>query len=165
LNPVITRRTEEGHLRDPEFHRLAFRYREERLLGSAARRLRALLGDGMDSFEAMNLCQDHLIELATAHVERVALESFQDAFERAPAPEVSAVLRRLCELYALERIESHRAWYLEAGYLESGKSRAIRALVNRVCGEVRSDAVPLVDSFGIPDSLLDAPAGLRPGGV
>lgn len=165
LNPVIVRRTDEAHLRDPDFHQAALRYREERLLASAARRLKGMLDRGVDSFEAMNRCQDHLVELATAYVERVALEQILGAVTRAPTPGVSETLRPLAQLFALDRIETHRAWYLESGYLEAAKSRAIRSLVNTLCGEVREQAVFLVDAFGIPDDLLGAPAGLRPTGV
>ena len=46
LNPVIVRKTDSEHLRDPEFHIAAFRYREERLLGSVARRIKRLLDEG-----------------------------------------------------------------------------------------------------------------------
>src|SRR5215204_6391001 len=45
LNPVITRKTDMEHLRDPEFHANALRYREARLLHTVAARLRALLAD------------------------------------------------------------------------------------------------------------------------
>jgi acyl-CoA oxidase len=165
LNPLVVRRTDEAHLRDADFHQAAFRYREERLITSAARRLKGFLDGGMDSFEAMNRCQDHLVELATAHVERVALERMLEAVKRAPTPGVSETLRSLAQLFALDRLEAHRAWYLEAGYMEPAKSRAIRALVNTLCGEVREHAVFLVDAFGIPDEILGAPAGLRPTGV
>lgn len=165
LNPVVTRRTDEAHLRDPAFHRGAFRYREDRLLLSAARRLRALLDSGVDSFEAMNRCQDHLVELARAHVDRVVLDRFHRAVVRAPTPGISETLGILYQLHALSGLERNRGWYLEAGYLEAGKSRAIRALVNRLCGEVREQAGFLVDAFGIPDALLAAPAALEPHGV
>lgn len=165
LNPVVVRRTDEAHLRDEAFHRAAFRYREERLLSSAARRLKGLLDAGVDSFEAMNRCQDHLVELAIAHVERVALERMLEAVARAPSPGISETLRSLGQLFALERIEAHRGWYLESGYLEAPKSRAIRTLVNTLCNEIREQAVFLVDAFGIPDDLLGAPAALRPTGV
>jgi hypothetical protein len=33
--------------------------------------------------------------------------------------------------------------------------------VNRLCNEVREQAAPLIDAFGIPDELLRAPIGLR----
>ncbi len=49
------------------------------------------------------------------------------------------------------------------GYIEGSKAKAIRKLVNRLCGEVREQAVPLVSAFGIPDELLAAPIALERG--
>jgi acyl-CoA oxidase len=158
LNPIVTRRTDEDHLLDPELHTSAFEYREEWLLASAGRRLKTLIDAGVDSFDAMNACQDHLVSLAMAHTERVVLLHFQDAVMRAPSPLLSEVLRTLASLYALSRIDAHKGWYLESGYMEPAKTRAIRTMVNRLCGEVREQAVPLVDAFGIPDAVLRAPA-------
>jgi acyl-CoA oxidase len=157
LNPVITRRTDEEHLRDPSFHLAAFAYREERLLRSVARRLKARLDEGLDTFRATNECQDHLFQLGTAHAERKILEAFQDGAARAPTPGLSEALQCMCSLYALSTIEAHRGWYLESGYLEAVKSRAIRAQVNALSSEVRQNAKLLVDSFGISDAILAAP--------
>jgi acyl-CoA oxidase len=159
LNPVVTRRTDEAHLRDPSFHAAALRYREERLLVSAARRLKARIDDGMDSFAAMNEVQDHLVTLARAHTERLVLESFHDAVVRAPTPGLSETLRTLATLNALAGIERDRAWFLEAGYLDGPKARAVRAQVNALCDEVREQASFLVDAFEIPDDVLRAPDG------
>lgn len=157
LNPVVVRRTDEDHLRDPGFHAAALRYREDRLLASAARRLKRRMDDGLDSFAALNEVQDHLVTLAWAHVERLTLEALHDAVTRAPSPGISETLRTLAELYALERMEAHRAWYLEAGYFEPAKSRAVRAQVNRLVAEVAEHAELLVDAFAIPDDVLRAP--------
>ena len=157
MNPVVTRRTDEDHLRDPEFHVAAFRYREDRLLTSAARRLRDLLEDGVHSFDAMNRTQDHLVTLAHSHVERLVLERFRHAVVRAPTPGLSEALDGLATLYALATMETNRAWYLESGYMEPAKTRAIRWLVNELCSEIREQAVFLVDGFAIPDEVLRAP--------
>ncbi|MEX2527332.1 MAG: acyl-CoA dehydrogenase [Gemmatimonadota bacterium] len=163
-NPVVSRRKDSEHLRDPDFHAGIFRYREDRLLVSVARRLRGRVEEGMDSFQAMNECQDHLMTLATAHVERITVEALRDGATRAPTPGLSEALSRLAELYALSRLESHAAWHLEAGTMEDGKSQAIRTEVNALCGEVREHALLLVDGFGIPDGVLMAPDGVRDGG-
>ena len=159
MNPLTVRRTDPEHLRDPDFHAAAFAYREERLLASAGRRLRTLIEEGTDSFEAMNRCQDHLLLLAEAHVERVVLGAFQDGVARAPSPAASERLASLASLWALARLEADRGWFLESGYFEGPKARAIRAEVNALCGEVADHAGVLVDAFGIPDSVLRAPAG------
>jgi acyl-CoA oxidase len=89
-NPVATRRTDSDHLRDPEYHLQAFEYRAERLLESAARRMKGLMDDGVDPFEAFNRVQDHLETLAVAHTEWMALQAFLDGVEAAPSPSRTA---------------------------------------------------------------------------
>ena len=157
INPVFPRRTDEDHLRNPEFHLHAFRYREERLLTSAAGRLKRRIDDGVDSFQALNECQDHLVSLSLAYVERVVLERFQVALDELEDESLRPVLTRLHDLWALWRIERDRGWFLENGYLEGGKAKAIRTLVNRLLAELRPDVLALVESFAIPDNCLAAP--------
>jgi len=151
LNPVTTRRTEAEHLMDPDFHRAALAYREERLLRTVAGRIRARLREEMNSFDAVNEVQDHLVTLAKAHAEWVILEDFQRACTAAPTGGASRVLEDLCALYALTRMEAERGWFLEAGYFEPNKSRAIRAQINDLCHQLSGHAVELVDAFHIPD--------------
>ncbi|MEZ4423637.1 MAG: acyl-CoA dehydrogenase [Gemmatimonadota bacterium] len=158
LNPVTARRTDEDHLLDPDFHQAVLDWRAERLLSTVAARLKARIDDGTDSFDALNEVQDHVVELALAHMDRVILARFHEGVLRAPAPGLSEVLKTLYELYALSTLERHRGWFLESGLMEAGKTQAIRALVNARCRDLAEHAVLLVDAFGIPDALLEAPA-------
>ena len=159
-NPLTTRNTDPEHLRDPEFQLGAFRYREDSLLVSAAQRLKSRLDQKMDPFVAFNECQEHLVTLAQAHIERVILESFQQGVQDAPTAETKEHLDRLCSLYALNRIQKDAGWFLEAGLLEPSKSKAIRSQVIKLCAEVRPHARNLVDAFGFPDKILSAPIAL-----
>jgi acyl-CoA oxidase len=161
LNPIITRRADAEHLLDPGFHAAALRYREERLLASLARRLKRRLDDGMDAFDALNECQDHAVELGHAFAERHVLDRFQAGVEACSDANLREPLARLAALYGLDRIHAATGWYLEAGYMESAKSRAIRGRINELCRQIRPVAGLLVDAFGIPDSLLRGPAGPR----
>jgi acyl-CoA oxidase len=154
LDPIGPRRSDPEHLRDPDFHAAAFRYREERLLGSLARRLKARIDDGEDSFTALNACQDHALAVGNAYAERVVLDAMQRAEAAADEEPFAVPLRRLSALYALSRIEADLGWFMEKGYIEGGKARAIRAEINTLCAEIRPDAGALVDAFGIPDALL-----------
>jgi len=154
LNPVATRRTDAEHLLDPAFHEGAMRYREERLLRSAAARIRSRLESGVDSFTAVTECQDHLVSLARAYVERSLTQHLDEAVVRAPTPGISEALRSLAALYALSRIEADRGWFLESGYMEAAKARAIRTQVGSLCREVRDHVEILVDGLGVPDVVL-----------
>ena len=160
-SPVITLNLWKGHLRDTGFHIMMLRLRESATLFSAAQEFRRLTGRRkLDPYAAFAYMQRELLELAGAHVERVILESFAQTIDSVQTPSVKETLRRLCDLFALSRIELHKGWYLEHGSLTALKSRAITRLVDKLCREVRHDAVELVDSFGIPDSCLAAPIAL-----
>jgi acyl-CoA oxidase len=161
LNPIITRRTTPEHLRDPEFHDNALRFREQHLLGTVARRLKARIDEGDDSFEAMNACQDHLLVLADAHAERVILDAMLAKTRACPDKKLRTVLSDLTTLFALDAIERDRGWFLESGYIEQVKSKAIRRELVEQCARRAPSAVALVDAFGIPDALVRAPLAGR----
>ena len=158
LNPIRSRLTAEEFLRDEDMQREAFEFRESRLLHTVARRLKHRIDEGMDSFHAMNECQDHLVDLAHAHVERSIFESFRRVLGSHAGSEVEGVLRDLSDLFALSCLEQGRVWYLESGYMEGPQTKSIRTVVNSLCGELRPSATALVDAFGIPDEVLAAHA-------
>jgi acyl-CoA oxidase len=156
-NPIVTRMTDAEHLRDREFHGAAFRYREERLLQTVAQRMRKRLSAGLDGHHAAMAVQEHLLALAHAHVERVVFEAFAAGVRGCPDAGLQGWLERLCDLYALSRLAADMGWFVEDGYVEPWKARAIRKEVERLCVEVRAGAVDLVNAFGIPDTCLAAP--------
>lgn len=156
-NPITTRKTDEIHLLDPEFHLSAFRYRERDILTSAAKRIKKHLDAGMDSFDAFNQCQYHMLNVGKAYTERIVLEQFIEQVNQTEEPALKTILKKLCDLFALSQIEKNKGWYLEHGYMEGVKTKAIRRMVNKLCWEVRQEAVPLVDAFQIPESCLSAP--------
>jgi acyl-CoA oxidase len=154
MNPVAARRDDEDHLRDPAQQRDLFVYREERLLDAAARRLRA--GAKQDPIHAMHEVQDHLMHLAVAHVERVALEAIQAATERA-GPSLAPLLALLRDTFWSSRMESDLGWFLMNGVVETPKAKGIRYLANKCCVELRPIAEAVTAGFGIPDAVLAAP--------
>ncbi|WP_158858016.1 acyl-CoA dehydrogenase family protein [Lunatibacter salilacus] len=156
-NPLIVRNVDEGHLLDSSFHLSALEYREKDLVDSAAKRIKRLIDEGMDPFDAFNVCQHHLVSVGKAYIDRIMLEQFVFAVQASEGKSFSKVLKKLCDLYALSNIEENKGWYLEQGYLEGVKTKGIRKMVNQLCWEIRKDAVPLVSAFDIPDSCLSAP--------
>lgn len=159
-NPVVTRLTHQAHLRDSDFQLGLFRAREAHLMTTVAKRMRARIKGGEDSYTAYIHCQDHIIQLGHAYVERVLLEQFVNRLATITDQSVLPVLTQLKDLFALSLVEGHKGWYLENGYLEGPKTKAIRRQVDKLCLEIRPHAVALVDGFGIPDKLLAAPIAL-----
>ena len=105
----------------------------------------------------MSSVQNDLVSLANAHMERVILEQFVAAVDATEDPALAKQLKGLCELFALSRMEEDSGWFLEAGYIQGNKAKAIRKLVNELCLNVRQNALPLVDAFAIPEEILAAP--------
>ncbi len=161
LNPIITRITDETHLRDSEFLLNAFRFRENHLLITAARRIKKRIDNGMDSFRAFIECQDHLLSLANAYVERILAEQFVQTTAVITEDDIRMILKKLFQLFALSQIEADRGWFLENGYIESNKAKAIRRQVEKLCRELAPQAIHLVNAFGIPDELLAAPIAIE----
>jgi acyl-CoA oxidase len=146
-----------GDLRDRAHQRRLLAAREQHLLASAAQRMRRALSPGADRFAVFNGAQDHLLQAARAHVDRVVLDAFADAVDRVADPAARDLLDRVCSLHALSRLEAERAWFVEHGYLTASRTKALAATVNALCAELRPHARTLVDAFGIPEPWLAAP--------
>ncbi len=157
LNPIIIRNTDRQHLLSDDFQLSAFRYRENNLLYSLSQRMRSMIKSGSSAYQAALACQQHMIELAEAFVERIVLEQFMEALESQQNKSTYHALQQLCQLYALHTIEQHSGWYLEKEYISGAKSKAIRRLVDDLCLQTRQQAQALVEAFDIPDALLGAP--------
>ena len=153
LVATARRRPEELTLVDRGWHAYLFTEREQHALESLARRMRRASGR---DFESVNRLGDHMLFVARAHLERVALEAFIAAIEACDDPDAKAVLERLCTLYALSSINHDRAWFTEHNRISTGRAKAIGAQVNALCAELRPDALALVEGFGIPESWLGA---------
>lgn len=160
-NPIATRRTDDEHLLDSEFHLQAFIHREKTILASAARRIKKLVDGGLEAYDAFNVVQHQMIEVAEAYLERLVLEQFQIAISKVEDEKTKAILIKLNQLYALSQIEKNKGWYLEDGYMEAVKTKAIRKMVNQLCWDIRPDAVSLVNAFDIPESCLAAPIAVQ----
>src|SRR5260221_1610642 len=149
------------HLLNANVQLAYLKYRESGLLFQVGGAFRRLTKDReMDAYTAFTRLQPELLELADAYVEREILERFIAVVENAPDRTLHTPLRRLRDLFALYHLELHKSWYLENSVMSGFKAKAISRLVTWLCAEVRSDAVALVDAFGIPDSCLAAPIAL-----
>jgi acyl-CoA oxidase len=154
---------ETGDLLEREHQLEIFRWREGHITASVARRFRRGLDEDHDPFEVFRAVQNHAVDAARAHIDRVIFESFVRAIERCEDDSLRRALDLVCDLFALSSIESERAFYQEHGRLTGPRCKAITREVNRLCNEVRFIADDLVAAFCIPDEVLAAPIGLREG--
>jgi len=160
LRDAVPSKMDDAGLLDSAYHVGMFRWREAHLRSSLARRLKRGVDEGLDPFTVFAGCQDHMITMAQAHIERVVLESFVASVARADES-VRPVLEKLVALHALTTIEADRAWFLEHGRLASARSKGVTAMVGRLCADLASVAEPLTDGFAIPEELIRAPIARR----
>ncbi len=160
-HPAYTFNITYDHLLQTRYQLTLIRIRETANLMRCAKKLRSLLKSGeLEPFAAFVHLQLELMELARAHIGRVILERFANSLETVNEPALKTILKRLCDLYALHEIERNRGWFLENGLISAIKSRAVTHTVDRLCHDLRADAVHLVDAFGIPNEILAAPIAL-----
>ena len=110
---------------------------------------------GHQSGESPLLLLNTQVELGGNQVSNV--KGIVDAVDGVTDANIRSILDRLRSLYALATLEQHKGWYLEHGYFDGVKTKAIRRAVDALCTELRPDAGALVDAFSIPDQVLAAP--------
>lgn len=162
-NPLITHETDARHLRDPAFLVRAMRYRTARLLHTLAARLRKH-SRRHGEFQAWNRCLLHVLALSRAHIESVALDCFLQAIKDCVDADCRRALKSMADVFALEKIQNDII-FRNDDYIAPEKAKAIQRLIEHLCRELRGVALPLVDSFAIPDHILRAPIGLSTGAV
>ena len=155
LVATAKRTPEDRQLLARGWHVQMFEFRERHITEGLAQRMRAagkLKGDAQG--EAINACQPHMLEAAHAHIDRVVLEAFIQGIEDCTDDYVTALLVKVCDLYALSTIEANRAWYLEHEAFDPRRSKAITRAVDALCGELRAKAAPLAEGLGVPRGWL-----------
>lgn len=156
-NPVIQRKTDEDHLRDADFHLEVLKLRAHNMLVSAARRIRKRITDGMEPFIAFTDIQDHLMAYAKADMEHHIAVCFAKRVAALDAGPTRDALETMRQLAAVDTIYADSAWYLDQGYFQPTKRKALRRLRVKLLDEIRPDALGYVEAFAIPDGCLSAP--------
>ncbi|WP_250030909.1 acyl-CoA dehydrogenase family protein [Paractinoplanes maris] len=157
LIDAVPGRAEEVALTDRGWHLALFEDREKHLLEGAVRRLRKGAGQKKGrQFDIFNDVQDHVLETARAHIDRVVLEAFVAGIDRTADDEARALLSKVCDLYALSTIEANKGWHLEHQRMVPARSKAVTGMVNELLRQLRPRLTTLVDAFAIPDEWLNA---------
>jgi acyl-CoA oxidase len=161
ISDAVPTRDEHRDLLDREYQLDLFRWREGHITASVAQRFKRGLDEDYDAFEVFRAVQDHAVDAARAHLATVVLEAFIEAIEHCEDEALAAALEQLCDLFALQNLESDKGFFQEHGRLASPICKQITREVNRICNDVRQHSGALVDAFGIPDQVLAAPIGVQ----
>lgn len=145
----------EASVLDRGWQVLMFDERERHVLESLARRYQgALRLEKEKRFAAVNELQDHLLTLARVHTDRLVLGSFVAGIEACEDPAATRVLTTLCDLYVIDNLEEDRAWFTDHSFMTQARSKSLTKILNRLCSELRPEALALVEGLGVPAEWL-----------
>ena len=151
-----TARSVENGLREEQQHQL-LADRVQQMVADIASRLRPAGKDKQLGARLFNENQAELIEAARAHGELLQWEAFTDAVHRVADGDTKKVLTWLRDLFGLQLIEKHLAWYLINGRLSTQRAAAVSRYIDRLCARLRPHALELVDAFGYEPEHVRAP--------
>lgn len=157
INPVYANKVDREHLYNYKFHLHALDFRLRRLTYTAAMRIRNYIKKGVPSYQAFLKTQTHLLEVGKAYSEVLAVKWYYEKVHSLTDGDHKSLFYQLGALHSLSIIRKDASWFLEQGYLGSSKSKAIRQRIERLSSELRPHVNVLVNGFGIPDHLLNAP--------
>lgn len=143
-----TARSVEKGLRAQQQHEL-LADRVQQMVADIAGRLRPASKLSREEAAALfNENQAELIEAARAHGELLQWEAFTDAINGVGDDGSRQVLTWLRDLFGLQLVEKHLAWYLINGRLSTQRAAAVSSYIDRLCVRLRPHAQDLVDAFG-----------------
>jgi len=150
----------EDDLLDPQKQREIYSYLAVKLLTDTAAHLQARINsDGIPERIAWNETTVELVKCAEAHCYNYMISCFIDAVHKVEQSDLRAVLKSLCDLFFLFNVQKNLATFLESGYFTGVHSHWVRAKVRALNKVIRSQAVPLVDSFDLSDFFIRSPLG------
>jgi acyl-CoA oxidase len=145
------------NLLDSGFHEEMFAKREKAMLLGVMAKIKKNIKSAGGFKQAGDLCQDDMIAYADAYAEKVMLEEFVKAVKAEKDPETKALLKDVCDLFAVNTMVKNAAWYIENGYMKPEKTKALAETREALNLKLRPHAVELVQAFAIPKELLFVP--------
>mmetsp|Transcript_15565 Transcript_15565/g.39061 ORF Transcript_15565/g.39061 Transcript_15565/m.39061 type:complete len:584 (+) Transcript_15565:459-2210(+) len=144
----------------------AYEHRAVRLVFHVAQCLQDAVEEGKPAATAWNETLVEIGRASRAHSMLIALKAFADALEsNVIVPKNRKVLSLMFSLFGLFWMERDMADFVEDGYLDSTQAIHVRKQVLALIGELRSDAVALVDAWDISDFCLKSTIGRFDGDI
>ncbi|KAG1458377.1 hypothetical protein G6F56_006410 [Rhizopus delemar] len=122
------------------------------------------LKKGLNVDDAYEQCSQSRLYAAKLHSFSYLFNRFTDAVRKLSG-NLHTVLSTVCLLYGLYTIEENAGAFLQYEYFAPTQIEFIRASVNKLCEQVREQAIPLVDSFNLSDYAINSPLGRKDGNV
>lgn len=130
----------------------------------AVQEFNKIKSQGVSEDEAYERSSVQRFTAAKLHCYNYIYRRFLEACEQASS-DLKPILGELCSLYALHSISENAGWFLQFGYLNPGHMAAIQAKILALLDTIRPQVIPLTDSFGLTDYVINSPLGCADGDV
>merc|ERR1719340_565627 len=104
--------------------------------------------------------QDLIQAFAKSYADRIICEAFKDTLTGQYGevdPSTVPVLNKILHLHLLSTLEKDLPTFLEAGLLSPSQAEAAVTINRRLCAELAPSALALIETFGLPEEMLQSP--------
>merc|ERR1712046_431834 len=104
--------------------------------------------------------QDLIQAFAKSYADRVICEAFKEtlAGQCGPVdPLLVPVLNKVLHLHLLSTVEKDLPPFLSAGLLNASQADSVLNINRRLCAELAPHSLALIESFGLPEEMLQSP--------
>lgn len=149
-------KTDFKHFLDPSFQNKIFASRERAMMYALSNKMMKI-AKATDANNAANKCQNDMLAYSDAYAERLMMQKFIKAVKAQKDPEVKAILKDVCDLYAVHTMRKNGLWYVENGLMKPQTTTALRRLERELTEKIRPHAKLLTEAFDIPAAVLEGP--------
>merc|ERR1719315_624475 len=104
--------------------------------------------------------QDLIQAFAKSYADRVICEAFKETLAGQCGPVDSSlvpVLNKVLHLHLLSTVEKDLPTFLSAGLLNASQADSVLNINRRLCAELAPNSLALIESFGLPEEMLQSP--------
>jgi len=139
-----------------------FQARELSLVKTLGKSMKTKMDGGASLFDVwMKQESDTIQMLSRAHGERICLERALVQIREHPDTSLKQILTQIATVFALHSIEMDLSWFMAHGYISVKVGATVPDVVRAHIKKLAPQSLNLIDAFGIPERMLQAPIAHR----
>ena len=100
-----------------------------------------------------------IVDMAKSHIMYVVFKIFLSAIEKITCPKIKGHLSNLARIYAVHQLTIDSVSCYETGFFVLGNDQLLQNAFKKLMGLIRPQIIPLIESFGVSDSMIVSSIG------
>lgn len=139
-----------------------FKAREVKLCQDLGSTIKSKTSGGVPLFEVwMKRESDTIQMLSRAYGENIVLNEMLSQIQQSSDPGLKDILSKITIVFALSSINSDLSWFMTSGLLSLKNGSNVPDSLRKAISELAPQALNIVDSFGIPEAMYQAPIAMN----